>query len=165
MKYKTIEEHRKALLKGSWGHVLSYSTENMSSEDIVRATYESAKALNELKHRYAMIDSKTYRDVAYRLSTASEILRKIDLADSLPENEKQKAMASIHKQIELANQGTMFGNDELKWPIKHRFTEISNTLYRTMGIYDIHPFRGERLEPMKIVYMKNEEDAKVSVTE
>jgi hypothetical protein len=57
-----------------------------------------------------------------------------------------------HLFIRLANQATMFGNDELKGPVRHRFrggtaiaaslargllTEISHTVARLAGRYDV----------------------------
>lgn len=56
---KTLEEHKKLLLKPFWGDSLNYETEWMSKDDIVEVTYTAAWKLNELKLRYGRIDEET----------------------------------------------------------------------------------------------------------
>jgi hypothetical protein len=64
-----------------------------------------------------------------------------------------------HAALELANHGTMFGDDELKWPIRHGlrvggtllrslsiglFEEIAHTVARLLGHYDGAALEGPR---------------------
>jgi len=46
--YKTVEEHRKALLAPSWKYILNYETQWMTRDEIVYSTYEAGKRLNRL---------------------------------------------------------------------------------------------------------------------
>jgi hypothetical protein len=99
--------------------------------------------LNDIKRRYGLIDEKTFTGVALRLRAARQIL------------EEAKGSAQLSRtSIELANHGTMFGDDELKWPVPHRFrvgatllrslaaglaAEVVHTAARLAGRYDCAP--------------------------
>jgi hypothetical protein len=94
-----------------------------------------------------LIDSATADGVASRLRVARELL-----------GTAGRAAAFNHAALEMANHGTMFGDDELKRPVGPRFRigpallrslaaglgqEIVNTAARMMGRYDtaaIRPF-------------------------
>ena len=57
--YRTVEEHRQALLAPSWKYILNYETEWMNRDEIVYSTYEAGKRLNRLKAEFGLIDPKT----------------------------------------------------------------------------------------------------------
>ena len=137
---RTLEDHRQAFLHDGWQKVLSYETNAMTRDEIVRATYDVAERLNELKHRHGLIDDRTWADVRLRLAMAREIVAhagREDVGDLA---------------AELANHRTMFGDDELKWPVKQRFRigwtllrslaaglalELGHTAARVVGRYDV----------------------------
>ena len=140
---RTLEDHRRAFLHDGWEQILSYETDGMTRDEIVRATYDVAARLNDIKRRYGLIDEKTFTGVALRLRAARQIL------------EEAKGSAQLSRpSIELANHGTMFGDDELKWPVPHRFrvgatllrslaaglaAEVVHTAARLAGRYDCAP--------------------------
>ena len=120
----------------------------MTREDIVKATYDVAERLNEIKRRYGLIDDATFAGVAMRLSAARDALTTTDHAGELSQ-----------RAAELANHGTMFGDNELKWPVRHRFhfgwalartlgiglaQEVVHTAARLVGRYDVAPVVGHR---------------------
>jgi B12-binding domain/radical SAM domain protein len=141
---RTLEDHRQAFLHEGWQQILSYETDAMTRDDIVRATYDVAERLNELKHRHGLVDDRTFEDVRFRLAIARQIIAHAgdDAADDLA--------------AEIANHRTMFGDDELKWPVRQRF-RIGTTLLRSLagglalecwhtaarlaGRYDVAPVR------------------------
>jgi len=137
---RTLEDHRQAFLHDGWQRILSYETTGMTRDEIVRATYDVAERLNALKHRYRLVDDRTYADVSARLALARQIA-----AGAIGAGESQPA---------FANHRTMFGDDELKWPVTHRFragttlvhglasalvTELRHTTARMLGRYDVCP--------------------------
>jgi B12-binding domain/radical SAM domain protein len=141
---RTLEDHRRALTDGGWPNTLSYETETMTRDDIARATYAVAGRLNDIKRRHGLIDAPTADGVAERLRVACELLERTGTAWQPP-----------HAAIEMANHGTMFGDDELKWPVGRRFRqgatlarhlaaglveELRHTAARVAGIYDSHPY-------------------------
>ena len=140
---RTLEDHRQAFLHDGWHKILSYETNAMTRDDIVRATYEVAGRLNDLKFRYRLIDRRTFEAVEHRLTLARRL---IDCVDD--------PMESSARATELANHRTMFGDDELKWPVAHRFRiggtlvrglaeglahEVVHTFARLAGRYDVAP--------------------------
>jgi B12-binding domain/radical SAM domain protein len=141
---RTLEDHRRALLHRGWEQILSYETEALTRPEIVRATYDVAERLNDLKRRHGMIDARTASGVAERLRIARRILEEPDRIDALDRT-----------ALELANHGTMFGDDELKWPVRQRFRvgaalagslatglalELAHTVARLAGRYDTAPY-------------------------
>ncbi|MBZ5556315.1 MAG: TIGR04190 family B12-binding domain/radical SAM domain protein [Acidobacteriia bacterium] len=139
----TLEDHRRALLNSGWQHILSYETDAMTRDEIVRTTYDVAERLNEIKYRHHVIDDATFSGVEMRLRAARALLASGAGADALS-----------HAAFALANHGTMFGDDELKWPVRHGFrvgttllkslaagllNEVGNTAARLAGRYDIAP--------------------------
>jgi B12-binding domain/radical SAM domain protein len=141
---RSLEDHRQSFLHDDWRRILSYETTAMTRDDIVRATYDVAGRLNELKYRYGIVDERTCNEVRTRLTIAREIAG---------DNAGARSAACAG---EMANHRTMFGDDELKWPVHHRFRigttllrnlavglalEIHHTAARAMGRYDVSPAR------------------------
>ncbi|MBI3401635.1 MAG: TIGR04190 family B12-binding domain/radical SAM domain protein [Acidobacteria bacterium] len=141
----TLEDHRRALLNSDWRHILSYETDAMTRDQIVRTTYDVAERLNEIKHRRGVIDDATFSGVEMRLRAARALLASGAGPDALS-----------HAAFALANHGTMFGDDELKWPVRHGFrigatllknlaagllAEVGHTAARMAGRYDCAPAR------------------------
>jgi hypothetical protein len=129
----------------------------MSRLDIVRATYDAAERLNALKRRYGLIDEATYGGVAYRLSLARRILDRTAEAGSAGDLTDPDTLPQFSNYIHLANQATMFGQDEMKWPLPHRFRvgatliqtlamglieEVGHTVARACRRYDVAPANG-----------------------
>jgi B12-binding domain/radical SAM domain protein len=140
---RTLEDHRQAFLQHGWHRILSYQTTGMTRDEIVRATYDVADRLNVLKHHHGLIDDKTFANVRFRLNIARQIV-----ADTSGDADLSGPVA------DLANHRTMFGDDELKWPVRHRFrigttllrglveglaTEFRHTAARLVGRYDVAP--------------------------
>lgn len=149
--YTTLEEHRQALLKPTWAHILSYETDAMNREEIVAASYDVAERLNELKYRYGLIDSATHDTVRMHLQVAREVLHDADEALQLPQEAREKKFEQIRAKVAIANESTLCGNDELKWAVKGRFRisralasgllrafshEMVHSVYRLCGKYD-----------------------------
>jgi B12-binding domain/radical SAM domain protein len=141
---RSLEDHRQSFLHDDWRRILSYETTAMTRDDIVRATYDVAGRLNELKYRYGIVDERTCHEVRTRLTIAREIAG------------DNAAVRSAACAGEMANHRTMFGDDELKWPVHQRFRigttllrnlavglalEVHHTAARAMGRYDVSPAR------------------------
>jgi B12-binding domain/radical SAM domain protein len=118
---RTLEDHRQAFLQHGWHKILSYETTGMTRDEIVRATYDVAERLNDLKHKHRLIDDRTFADVRFRLNMARQIVARAGDDDDVS-----------GPAAELANHRTMFGDDELKWPMKHGF-RVGTTLLRSLA--------------------------------
>jgi B12-binding domain/radical SAM domain protein len=76
--YRTLNEHRQAMLMTSWKYTLNYETAWMSREDIVRATYDGALELLDLKERHGVIGRKIAEKIRDHLTRAIDLSRKIN---------------------------------------------------------------------------------------
>jgi hypothetical protein len=162
VRYKSLEEHRHALLQPSWKDILSYETEAMSREELTRATYQVARELNQLKYRHGLIDAATFNSVGFRLRTAESVLADLDHAAALPPEKRGEAHRRIRERVRMTNGSTLCGEDEMRWPLTHRFhlgatlarglaaglgKEVTHTFARLRGQYDTAPYTGVRAEP------------------
>jgi radical SAM superfamily enzyme YgiQ (UPF0313 family) len=112
----TLEDHRQALLLQTWKSILSYETDVMTRDEIIKASYDVASGLNELKFRHGLIESATYAWVASQQKMAREVMELIDEVSALPEGEREKAFGRIQNKIEEARMDTLFSKRELDWP-------------------------------------------------
>jgi len=126
----TLEDHRQAILAPSWKHILSFETEWMDRDQIVAATYEVAAGLNDLKHRYGVIDDETHATTAAGIAAAQDYIRRIDelLAAGDTGERLNEALADIRDGVLRANDATICGRDELKWPVGGQFVNVPGML-------------------------------------
>ncbi|OGP73431.1 MAG: B12-binding domain/radical SAM domain protein [Deltaproteobacteria bacterium RBG_16_49_23] len=133
--YRTVEEHRQALMTPSWKYILNYETEWMDRNEIVASTYESGKRLNRLKAEFGLIDRKTAESVELRIEKALSMMGEIDLIMALPDPvERESALESMLKKplsLETYSMSTVCEKRELEWPtrfIRMNFFKIIKTL-------------------------------------
>lgn len=120
----TIEDHRKAIAQPSWKYMLSFETDHMTREDIVNATYESAKALNSFKLKYGLIDQKTFAEVNGKIAKSISYITRIDEIMALPEAEKQTKLDKLTIELEEVNRYSICGKNELKWEVKKHYADV-----------------------------------------
>jgi B12-binding domain/radical SAM domain protein len=133
--YRTVEEHRQALLAPSWKYILNYETEWMNRDEIVYSTYEAGKRLNRLKAEFGLIDPKTAESVEVRLEGAVRMMKEIDRIMTLPNaTEREAALESLssgHHSLRRYSMSTICEKKELEWPtrfIRMNFFKILKTL-------------------------------------
>jgi len=161
--YRTLEEHRQALLKHTWKSILSYETDAMSREQILAATYDVAEAMNDLKLRYGLIDQATFDQVKFHQDAARKTMVLIDQAMRLPEPEQHSALERLRKDIKAANADSMFTKEELNWKgdaslklspsflriLPEGFMEeVVHGFHRLIGAYDTSVYSGPRVVPL-----------------
>lgn len=117
----TLEEHRQAITMPSWKRMLSYETKEMTRDEIVDATYEAARLLNEFKRRYALIDEEGFREIREKIERSKAYIDKIDRLLALPDKERESALEKMKKEIEALNQYSICGKNELKWEVKKNY--------------------------------------------
>jgi radical SAM superfamily enzyme YgiQ (UPF0313 family) len=133
--YRTVEEHRQALLAPSWKYILNYETEWMDRDEIVYSTYEAGKRLNRLKAEFGLIDPKAAESVEIRLEGAVQMMKEIDRVMALPDvKERETALESISTgrlSLQRYSMSTICEKKELEWPtrfIRMNFFKILKTL-------------------------------------
>jgi B12-binding domain/radical SAM domain protein len=133
--YRTVEEHRQALLAPSWKYILNYETEWMNRDEIVYSTYEAGKRLNRLKAELGLIDSKTAESVNGRLEGTVRMMKEIDRIMIIPNvKERNAALESLSSgcsSLHRYSMSTICDKKELEWPtrfIRMNFIKILKTL-------------------------------------
>jgi B12-binding domain/radical SAM domain protein len=114
--YRSVEEHRLAMLSPSWKYALNYETQWMTRDDIVYGTYEAALRLNRLKGEYGLIEAKTAVATGKRIEDAVRLMRRIDeivrIKDQVSRNHE---LAKLGLDISKLNMSTICEKRELEW--------------------------------------------------
>ena len=76
--FRTLEEHRQALIAPSWKYSLNYETKWMTRQQIVDTAYEAILALNRLKAKYGIISKQMAEAEERRIQAAEEMAHRID---------------------------------------------------------------------------------------
>lgn len=125
--FRTLEEHRQALLAPSWKYALNYETRWMDRNAIVSATYEAGRRLNLLKGEHGLIKSSIAAATDKRITRAIALDKEIDrilTIDNLPE--RQARLKDLKTQVETSNLSTICDKRELELTMHgHRFRWVS----------------------------------------
>ncbi len=148
-RFDRLEDYRSALLEPTWADTLSYETDAMTRDDIVRATYQVALGLNELRHRRGRIDEASYRSADLHLRAAAELARPSGAPIDLD-------ATALRRPPAASGVTSLCGTDEMRWsgPDGLRLTRASigrllngalelprTVLARTRGRYDTAVWR------------------------
>lgn len=116
--YRTLEEHRQALVQPSWKYVLNYETRWMSRDEIVAGTYEAGLRFNRIKAKYGLIDPHMAEATERRICQAIRLSRQIDdLMTIADESRRVKLLTVLKPQVDMANLSTVCDKRELELPI------------------------------------------------
>lgn len=109
--YKTLKEHREAMLMPSWKYSLNYETAWMTRDEIVKATYDAALRLVEIKARHGIVGKEKAELLRVHIKRAAEIMERID-RDGLVAEDLKPEILSLNFMDSLCDK------HELEWPIK-----------------------------------------------
>lgn len=116
--YRSLEEHRQALLSPGWKYVLNYETEWMNRDEIVASTYEAGLRLNSIKARYGLIDRQGAEVVERRIRKAINLVKQIDdIVSIADERRRRKLLAALKPQVDAASLSTVCDKQELELPL------------------------------------------------
>ncbi len=129
--YKTLEEHRRALLQPSWKYILSYETKWMTRDNIVSATYEAGRRLNLLKIRYGQVDADKGKATDKRITDAIELNSRIDriISKTRDTEEKKIKLLKLKKEMDALSLSTVCDTDEIKWRVMGKKFHYLKILY------------------------------------
>jgi len=109
--YKSLKEHRQAMLMPSWKYTLNYETEWMTREDIVKATYDGALMLLDIKEKYQVIGKEKASMIREHIEKAKVLIEHIDSSGQIDD-------ATRTEILHLNNLASLCDKRELDWPIK-----------------------------------------------
>ncbi len=116
--YRSLEEHRRALLQPSWKYVLNYETRWMTRDEIVASSYEAGLRLNRLKARYGLVPPNQAAATEARIQAAVALSAEIDRIVALPdEGERRRRLLAIKPAVDGANMSTVCDKRELELPV------------------------------------------------
>jgi B12-binding domain/radical SAM domain protein len=110
--YRTLEEHRRALVSPSWKYMLSYETDWLSRDELVAVTYEAASGFNNLKRDYGLISPKEASEVEMRIR---ESLRLVENVDSLVKSGASFEEVTLDTKLREISLATICEKRELEW--------------------------------------------------
>jgi hypothetical protein len=114
--FRTLEEHRRALLAPSWKHALNYETVWMSRDDIARATYDSTGALAQIRAKHGIIPAGQARKMQESVVQAHQLMAEIDQAMALDDTERlQDTLSALKPRIDAANQAGLWNQRPSTW--------------------------------------------------
>ncbi len=118
IRYRTLEDHRQALLAPTWKHILNYETRWMSRDEIAQVTYEAGRQLNALKARFGIISPELAAETEERIQRAVALMARIDqLMETCAPDELERELLALKPQIDQANTSTVCEKTELDVPV------------------------------------------------
>lgn len=115
--YRTLEEHRRALLGPTWLQTLNYETCWLSREEIVAVTYEAGRRLNCLKAQHGLVSFEEARRIAGRIDRAEEMVARMT---DLWQRGDIQAIRALKPEIDALSISTLCEKSELDLPLRRR---------------------------------------------
>ncbi|MFC1933040.1 TIGR04190 family B12-binding domain/radical SAM domain protein [Chloroflexota bacterium] len=113
--FRTLEEHRQALLAPSWKYSLNYETEWMTRHQIAETAYEAILRLIRLKAKYGVIAKEMAEIGEKRIEAASEMMQHID--SILAGDNHQDELASLKAEVDKVNAFPISEKIQLELPV------------------------------------------------
>lgn len=116
---RTLEEHRQRLLEPSWKYVLNYETKWMNRDQIVDATYEAGRRLNQIKAENGVISAEKAEATDARIHRAVALMKEIDSVMQITdEGIRRQKLTELKHHVDNSNESTVVDKRELEAPIK-----------------------------------------------
>ena len=109
--YRTLAEHRQAMLMPTWKLRLNYETQWMTRDEIVRATYDATVRLAELKAAHGLTDQGEAEQVGRHIRMAKDVMKRMEDAAVFDD--------ALRQEIATLNSfDSLYGKHELRWPVE-----------------------------------------------
>jgi urease gamma subunit len=113
--FRTLNEHRQALVSPSWKYSLNYETEWMSRQQIAETGYEAILRLNRVKAKHGVISKQIAEISEQRIKAASEMMHRID--DILSMDGYQEELSRLKPEIDRLNMFPVSEKIQLELPV------------------------------------------------
>ncbi len=114
VRFRTVEEHRQALVTPSWKYALNYETDWMTRQQIVDTTYQAIIRLTRLKAKYGVITRELAEAEIQRMEAAVEMMQRID---DIVSRGNYEELAPLKVPVDRINMSPMSQWAELKLPV------------------------------------------------
>jgi radical SAM superfamily enzyme YgiQ (UPF0313 family) len=107
--FRSLEEHRRALLAPSWKYALNYETRWMTRDDIVRATYDATLAMTQLRLKHGLVSSDYAQKVEQKVDRAYRLMTEIERALALDDTDRfQETLRALKPEIDEVNRAGLW---------------------------------------------------------
>ncbi len=113
--FRTLEEHRQALLAPSWKYSLNYETEWMTRQQIAETAYEAILRLNRLKAKYGVISRQMAEAGERRIKAAWEMMHRFD--DILARGNYEEELSRLKAEVDKINAFPVSEKIQLELPV------------------------------------------------
>lgn len=113
--FRTLNEHRQALLSPNWKYSLNYDTEWMSRHQIAETAYEAILRLNQVKTKHGVISRQMAEVSEERIKAASEMMHRID--EILSAEDCQEQLLRLKPEIDRINMFPVSEKIQLELPV------------------------------------------------
>ncbi|MFC2005455.1 TIGR04190 family B12-binding domain/radical SAM domain protein [Chloroflexota bacterium] len=113
--FRTLNEHRQALLSPSWKYSLNYETEWMTRHQIAETAYEAIMRLNRVKAKHGVISEQMANISEQRIKVASEMMHHID--NILSTDNYQEELSRLKPEIDKINMFPVSEKIQLELPV------------------------------------------------
>jgi B12-binding domain/radical SAM domain protein len=112
--FRSLEDHRQALISPSWKYSLNYETEWMTRQQIVDTAYEAILRLTRLKAKHGNISRQMAEIAERRLSSAWEMTHRID---EILNRDDYQELSGLKAEIDEINAFPVSDKIQLELPV------------------------------------------------
>ncbi|MFC2056167.1 TIGR04190 family B12-binding domain/radical SAM domain protein [Chloroflexota bacterium] len=113
--FRTLEEHRQALLSPSWKYSLNYETEWMTRHQIAESAYEAIQRLIRLKAKYGVITKEIAEIGEKRIEAAREMMHHLDAVLAVDNHEEE--LSRLKPEVDKINNFPVSEKIQLELPV------------------------------------------------
>lgn len=117
LRFRSLEDHRRAMLSSTWIDMLNYETKWMDRDTIAQATYESAIGLSRLKGEQGLFRKDKTEAVIERARLEMDVMKKFRSLKSLPFKERKRSAIALRKAMRRSSGASVCQKEELNMPV------------------------------------------------
>ncbi len=125
--FRTLAEHRQALIAPSWQYSLNYETEWMTRQQIVDTAYQAIGRLNRLKAKYGVISKEMAEAGEKRIAAAAEMVCRID--GILAGGNQEEELLRLKAEIDEINAFPVSEKTQLELPVGQSNLRVWRSLW------------------------------------
>jgi len=122
--FRSLEDHRRALLAPTWKQVLNYETEWMTGNEIVQATYDATVAMAQLRAKHGLISEESAKELEAVVNQTRRLMAEIERVLALDDTEQlQDTLRELKPEIDAVNYAgswksdLSFANGKYNWQL------------------------------------------------
>ncbi len=113
--FRTLEEHRRALVSPSWKYSLNYETDWMTRHQIADSAYEAILRLIRLKAKYEVISGDIADIGVKRIEAARKMMHRLD--EVLAKGDSEEELSRLKPEVDRINAFPVSEKMQLELPV------------------------------------------------